>query len=225
MGDAGSIVRHRQVDWRVVKRTQTKIHRAEQPFEIVLLKSLLPTVESGAGVPMYDVELLIIQGPEIRYDYVENGSEPGRFYMDDLLEVRDVTGDGAPEIRFHSSVQGASGFVEPEHIISYDYISYKKGLFTDISPEIFHNSTQHGLRWLVLRDKTLAIVAVKQWSDTVPEELRCHSCASWYAYTAFQWNPQLKQFVERGTFNGTKAHFDRLSALDSDWNLIQTHLW
>jgi hypothetical protein len=40
--------------------------------------------------------------------------------MDDYLEVTGVTGDGIPEVLFHSGFKGASDSVMIEHILLYD---------------------------------------------------------------------------------------------------------
>src|SRR3954465_5806562 len=97
-----------QTRWELVKRISGR-------FEVLLLKSHEATGSSGLGDPMYDVDVLVRQGGAVVYEYRTpphgpDSAEPG-YFVDDVLEVRDVTGDGVPEVVFHTGFQGVSDSV------------------------------------------------------------------------------------------------------------------
>ncbi len=174
---------------------------------------------------MSDVELLIVQGGKIIYDYVKEGVKvpkdnipPLSFYMDAYLEIKDLTHDGIPEALFHSGFEGASSWVTLEHILLYDKA---KSSFADVAPESFYNSGRHGLRWLGLAGRTFAVVANENWPPTVPLESRCHYCPSPFRYDVYQWSGRKAAFEIYRHLIGKKPYSEASQALDGDWALIQ----
>jgi hypothetical protein len=66
-------------------------------FDVRLLKSLDQTGGSGAGDPMYDVALLMEDGDKVVYRRPR--AVDAGFYMDNELEIKDVTEEGIMRTR------------------------------------------------------------------------------------------------------------------------------
>jgi hypothetical protein len=91
--------------WKLIKQLRVTFDAGEVPSDVTLLKSSRSTGTGGVGQPLSDVELLIVQGGKIIYDYVKEGVKvpkdnipPLSFYMDAYLEIKDLTHDGIPEV-------------------------------------------------------------------------------------------------------------------------------
>jgi len=176
---------------------------------------------------MNDVQLLILQGGKVIYDYVKAGVTPPekygtRSYMDDYLEIRDVTHDGVPEVLFHSGAEGASDWITTEHILVYETT---KASFTDVASEPFYNSGTHGLRWFALHGRAMVVIADRNWdATTIPLEDRCHYCPSPFQYDVYQWSRRKSSFVLQRHLYGKQSYSDASQALDGDWAFIQSKM-
>jgi hypothetical protein len=229
IGNLDSTLRYDDNQWRVVKQLTATFDTALGPSKLLLLESLQPTSTGGAGQPVNDVDLLIIQGGRIVYDYVKQRVKPPDesrfidtcFYMDDYLELKDVTDDGAAEVLFHSGFPGASDATTVEHVLLYDRV---KTTFIDVAPAIFSRSGTHGLRWLVLRGRTFAVIADRNWPPTTPVDDRCHYCESPFKYDAYRWSGSKKAFVVYRRLFGTKSYSEAGQALTGDLPFIQSRL-
>jgi hypothetical protein len=204
-----------QARWGLVKRVTGR-------FEVLLLKSRAATGSSGLGDPMYDVAVLVREGDAVVYEYQTpphgpDSVEPG-YFVDDFLELRDVTGDAVPEVLFHSGFEGVSDAVADEHVLHYDPAGHR---MTEIGRKEFGNSGTHGFRWLTVGKQVFAVVAVRNWPATVPEEDRCHYCESPFRYAIYQWSPAASAFTLRRQIDG-RGQFEMAGeALDAEWELIQ----
>ena len=171
---------------------------------------------------MFDVDVVVRQGRRVLYDYAEQRAGSGRndapYYMDDYLEVRDVTGDNMPEVLFHSGTVGASDSVAAEHILQYDQSTQS---VKDISRDVFYNSGTHGLRWLTQPEGSLVVIADRDWPASVPLLDRCHYCASPFQYDLYGWSARERAFVVRRHVYGKKSYEQAGAALTGDWDLIQ----
>jgi hypothetical protein len=221
----GSTVQYDGRKWTLVKRAKLTLEPDATPSNAVLLKSLESTDTGGAGQPLNDVNLLVLRDSRVVYDSMKQGVGPPdsdtRFYMDDNLEIGNVTNDSAPEVLFHSGYEGASDAATFERVIRYDK---SRDSFTDISPASFYNSGTHGLRWLSLKRQTVAVIADQKWSPRIPLEDRCHYCPSPFQYEAFRWSSEKGSFVAFRHLSGRKAYSDASEALIGDWTLIQSGL-
>ena len=220
----GSTIRYRNSQWKVVKQIRATFDVGAGPANVVLLRSSEPTGTSGAGHPMNDVGLLILQGGRVVYDYARNrvdgpGFSGSPFLMDDYLEIRDLSHDGTPQILFHSGYRGASDSVTFEHILLYNK---SKTSFADVAIEPFYNSGTHGLQWLTLEARTLVVIADRNWPPTVPLEYQCHYCGSPFKYDAYQWNNKTGAFEPYARLRGEKSYSEAGLALKGDWALIQS---
>jgi hypothetical protein len=225
-GNPGSTLQYHHREWRVIKRTKATFDAAAGPSELALLRSLKATGASGAGQPLSDVDLLILQSGRIIYDYLGDGlnsseSTGTRFYMDDYLETGDLANDRAPTVLFHSGTQGASDSVTQEHILRYDK---SKGSFMDVAPEEFYNSGTHGLRWFTLATGTFVVVSDRNWNPATPLEDRCHYCSSPFKYAAYQWSGKNGAFIVYRRFYGTESYSQADEALKGDRTLIESAL-
>jgi len=173
---AGSIIRYGGSQWKLIRQAKATFNPLPDPSDILLLESVKPTSSGGAGQPLSDIELLILYGGTVLYDYVKDEVRPPeyngtRFYMDDQLEIKDLGHVGVPEVLFHSGFAGASSSTTLEHILYYDKL---RNSFVDVASPSFYNSGRHGFRWLSLGARTFAITADENWPPTTPVEARCH---------------------------------------------------
>jgi hypothetical protein len=217
--EGGSALGYDQNRWKMIKQIRASFGGdTGLPSEVLLLKSVQPTGRGG-GQPLSDVDLLIMQRGRVIYDYAQEAKSPGsRFYMDDYLEIRDVTGDGIPEVLFHSGSKGYSDSATAEHILRYDT---SKASATDLAPVSFYNSGTHGLRWLVLADRAFVVIADRNWSPNAPLEDKCHYCPSPFKYNLYQWSSKEEDFVAYRQVYGEKLYQTADEALREDWALVQ----
>jgi len=212
--------------WTVVKRTPATFGDDVGTVTVVLLKSSKPTSTGGAEQPLSDVNLRILRGNKVIYDYVKVGVKPPdyndtQFYMDDYLDIRDVTGDGIPEVLFHSGYEGTSDSVTIEHILRYDK---PKASFSDIAPKAFAKSGTHGLRWLMLGGEPLVVIADRNWPASTRVEDRCHYCPGRFRYAVYHWNGERDAFVLCRCVYGRRPYTDAETAFRGDLKLIRSRL-
>lgn len=219
----GSIIQYDGRKWTLVKQVKLTLEPGATPSDVVLLKSLEPTDTGGVGQPLHDVDLLVLRKSTVVYDSMKQGVGPPdtRFYMDDNLEIRNVTNDTAPDVLFHSGYEGASDSAVFERVIRYDN---SRDSFTDISPASFYNSGTHGLRWFSLKGQTVAVIADRNWSPRIPLEDRCHYCPSPFQYEAFRWSSEKGSFTAFRHLSGRKPYSEAGEALSGDWALLQSGL-
>jgi len=207
--------------WKSVKEVKAALPCCGATATILLLVSQKTTGYGGAGQPMRDVDLIILVGGKTAYRFTnanppeKNGS---RYFLDDSLDIRDVTGDGVPEVLFHSGTQGASGFHEIEHILRYDQ---SRETYLDITTEPLHNASRHAVRWLTARKQEFAIVADENFKPSTPLTGRCHYCPSPFRYDVYVWSNQRNTFVVFRRVCGKASYTTPVEALTGDWPLIQ----
>src|SRR5579862_6219861 len=119
--------------WSVVQATSASFGKKHPDVWVQLLKSIVPVGKNVFGEPTYAVNVLVSDGESVIYSFVPVTIPPDPVqwyaeiakardrlnrmdYIDDQgltaapLEVRDVTGDGVPEIIFHAGAVGATDF-------------------------------------------------------------------------------------------------------------------
>jgi hypothetical protein len=220
--NAGSVIKYGNREWKPLKQV-TGAFGPGASFDIRLLESVDQTGGSGNGGPMDDVQIVIQEGGGVVYEFKKSAIARPRdaasgSYMDDELEIKDVPNDGIPELLFHSGFQGASDHQTFEHVLRYEKAHRS---FTDVAPASFYNSGTHGLRWLEMGRRTLAVIADRNWSPTVAVEYRCHICASPFQYNIYQWSDKTTSFVRIQHLHGQKSYDEAGEALNGDWALIQ----
>ena len=231
-GNIGSTLQYHHREWEVIKRTKATFDAASGPSELALLRSLKPTGASGAGQPLSDVELLILQNGKVIYDHSETvtesrakgnflGETARDFFIDDYLEIRDLTHDGPRAVLFHSGSVGASDWETVEHVVRWDK---SKGSFADVAPGEFFSSRIRGLRWFTLAGGTFVVISDRNWNPTTPIEDQCHVCPSPFVYDAYQWNSKEEAFIANRHFYGKQWYETGASALEGDEALIQSGL-
>jgi hypothetical protein len=223
---ARAIMQHAGRRWKLIRQVTATFDTHAGPASILLLESPEVTGEGGALQPLNDVDLLVIQAKKVVYDYVKSGVMPPdyngtRYYMDDGLEIRDVTGDSVPEILFHSGTEGASDHLVREHVLKYDRA---RASFTDVAPPPFYHSGTHGLMWLEVRGRGTAVIADRNWPRKTPADERCHYCESPFRYAAWRWDDGRRAFVAGRTVYGRKKYEEVSSALEDERPLIESAL-
>lgn len=180
--------------------------------KVLLLKSLEKTGESGTGDALYDVNLVIARNNTILYDYSrqrvkdERETDPNRYYIDNTLLVKDVTGDGSTEIIFHSGFMGASDWVTLEHVMRHDK---QMDGFADIRAENFYAALNHGIKWV----GTAPVVA-----EAIESGTYCHGCPKRFKYTIYQWSSNT--FVASKSIEGKKLYEGAEEAFQNDMGFI-----
>jgi hypothetical protein len=217
----GSTVQYANRLWNFRKRDHSMFGSKSVRSDVILLESVESTDSDGLGSPMYDVELLVSQENKVIFDYMARRRGHDDFKMDDYLELRDVTNDGVPEVIFHSGSQGASDSYTAEHVLLF---RRSTNSFSDISRSFFFNSGTHGLCWMTIAGRTVAVVADRNWSNSVPLEDRCHYCASPFRYDIYRWNVQSNSFSLERHLYGKKSYDDAGAALDGDRAFVEAAL-
>ncbi len=197
--------------WTLIKSVEGNY--GGDAVKILLLKSVQETGESGTGDPLYDVGLLIIKNNKVVYNYISQGVKPSKypgvnttkFYMDDALDMRDVTNDGMSEIIFHSGFMGASDWTTLEHILQY----HSDNSFSDIMAEEFYGSLNHGIAWV-----DNVPVVIKSIGDGA-----CHTCPRPFQYNIYTWSQNT--FVLSKTVEGKKSYGGASAALQNDLGIIR----
>lgn len=187
--EAAGLFNHK--DWSVAKALRVNLGGGTGKSLVVLLRSNKPRGASGVGDPMFGVDLLVVQAGKCEYRLSEQADRRGLF-IDDVLEARDVTGDGTPEILFHSGEKGASDWTTYQHVL---YRQPDDGYVWDIAPRSFYTSWRHTFRWLTSGSRTYALVADPIEPASTADEHMCHGCPKYYQYSAFSWVPSRKAFV------------------------------
>ena len=222
--DARSNVRYDWSSWTIVKQKTANFRAGSRPSaNVILLKSVNKTGDGGGGQPLNDVNLVIVQGGQLVYEYVKRGlqaskDDPTRFYVDDYLELRDVTGDGVPQVLFHTWFPGMSDHLMLEHVLRW---KDSDSAFTDIAPEPFSSSGTHGLRWFTFAGRPAVVVADRDWNPETPADERCHYCPSPFQYDVYQWSKRASAFIVYRHLEGEKAYTEAGEALTGDWAMIQ----
>ena len=211
-GRAARSVEYDSNRWTLIKRSTVSFVADSVPWQVLLLKSRKPTGSDGLGQPMNDVRILLFHDGKIFY------GRTLQFFMDDYLEIRDVTGEGGPEVLFHSGARGASDSSTLEHILRYD-----KGAdsVADVAPQEFFDSGTHGLRWLNLGGRAFLVIANRNWKATTPLEYRCHYCPSPFKYDIYLWNDEKSAFTVYRRLQGKKSYDEAFEALNGDWEFIR----
>jgi hypothetical protein len=224
-GPTGSTVSYHG-EWIVIQHTQATFDKIGL-VDVVLLRSEVVTGSTGLGEPMHDVRVVAASHGRVLANYgtpTPQGPEATRLpalYVDAYLDITDVTGDGIPEILFHSGSVGVSDSVTNEHILRYSAASNS---FTDISVDQFYRSGTHGLRWAEMAGRAILVLADRNWSPTTPLEERCHYCGSPFDYTIYEWNAGSNSWLKERKVSGTKSYGEANEALDGDWKLIMSQI-
>jgi hypothetical protein len=166
-----------------------------------LLRSTQARGTSGVDEPLHQVDLLIWQGGRVAWRFSDgvtmtrDSIEP-LFQTDDALEVRDVTGDGAPEVLFHSGFTGVSDFVRETHIA---HQSRQEGWWSDVRRRELVQSALGELEWRQIDGRSVVLVARPLLAATPDAVGFCHICPRYYEFLAFVWDARRDSLVLAAT--------------------------
>jgi len=175
--------------WEVVRTRAVGFGPSLPRAQVILLQSRWVT--GGVDSPLRDVNVVIAAGNHALYSFRTDAPRFDRqadlrFSVDDGVDVKDVTGDGVPEIIFGAGAVGTSGYAERYHIIHYDRA---RRAFRDVASEDLERGLLTSLRWLAIGDAHVALLAEARVAGN-----ECHLCAHFYKYRASCWSE------ERGGF-------------------------
>ena len=223
-------------EWMVVQAVPAQFDNGGIHASVQLLKTIRPTGEDGVGGPLYSVNLLITANGRLLYSFAPlaiperdvHRVEPV-YYLDRRgvergcpLEVRDVTGDGTPEILFCSGYGGASDWVTEIHVLKY--VRSDPSRFQDVRGTRFTESWWQRFRWLDRGGASLAIVAepIERSSDA---PVACHACPKLHRYAVYRWDEARGGFVLGQTIPSTGTlHRAGEDPFRTDWRYITSKL-
>jgi hypothetical protein len=200
--------------WELIKSTTVSVDAAVPSMRVMLLRSKAATGESGTSDPLYSVNLLITaQDDTILYQFAPSPPKPTKepartFFMDDRIEVRDVTNDNIPEVQFDSGCKGASKDAVSRHVIKYDAGRKAWGEVKTFGLG-FGSGGGSDIDWLDVDGAVLGIAArpVRFVED---DPFSCNVCPHYYEYRIYRWATEPSKpgngcFTLLGTINGEQA--------------------
>ncbi len=187
--------------WRVMRSTTASFGTGLDDVDVQLLRTIEQRIHGGTGSPLYSVvNLIVFTAGHLIYQFVPlNLSAPFEEphpligYTDDVLELRDVTGDHIPEIIFHAGDRSASGFMSDVHVLQYRPATHQ---FVDIRGPGFSESDWDHFRWFEFHGRSLAIVAdpIEPRLDLTWKGSPSNPSAKFHQYVVFGWNPKHQAF-------------------------------
>jgi hypothetical protein len=203
--------------WALVKRVSGRFGSDVGRADALLLCSKEVTGETGIGDGAHDVNLVMARGQEVLYRFK---SAPPRFAEDtemryctgSHLQVRDVTGDGVPEVEFEAGFQAASSDAANHHVIHYNA---RRRAFEDVSHPDFVSGSLTKFEWIDLEGTPVAVRATAICADD-----ESHYSPHFYAYTAYCWNAVQGRFVRMSYSEKSRDRYDDGGPLKAELELI-----
>ncbi len=225
--------RHRQQlydakQWTVIKSVSAHFGATLPKATVLLLRSVPVTGRDAVDRPLHSANLVVIANRQIVYAFppltvAPSDSTSPIFDIDDsrhaFLELEDVTGDGLPEIIFHSGWRAASDWENVVHILHF--VGSGPTRFRDIHREDFTDSWWHGVRFLKQDRRALAVVAEPVDPPVAPDDFVAHGQPRFHRYVVYRWDQKNQHFeLQQRIPESGKLHDSAGEALDEDWRLI-----
>jgi hypothetical protein len=203
--------------WTLVKRVSGSFGPGVGRADALLLCSKEVTGETGIGEGAYDVNLVIARGQEVLYRFK---SAPPRFAEDtemrycmgSHLQIRDVTGDGVPEVEFEAGFEAASSEAAYHHVIHYNA---RRRVFEDVSHADFDSGSLTRFEWIDLEGTPVAVKATAIWADG-----EAHYSPHFYEYAAYCWNATQGRFVRMPYSRKSRDPYDDGGPLKAELTLM-----
>lgn len=212
--------------WTVVKSATANFGEALPKARVLLLKSVEATGRSGIGEPLNAVNLVVASAGKVAYSFSPLVVPPQDhlrtdpvFQVDDVLDLRDLTGDRIPEIVFHAGFLGASDEDIEVHVLQF--AKHSPVPFRDIRADTFVDSWWTGVRFLDLDGSGFAVVAEPVDPPVAPGDFVAHGQPRFHRYLVYRWNRKNGRFELRQTIPETRhLHESAWAGLQSDWSYI-----
>jgi hypothetical protein len=225
-------------EWAVLKTIPVNLGGHITNATAILLRSVKSKGESGTGTPLF-ADMLILSGGKFVYQFHQPGI-CSEFFIDDTLEAKDVTGDGIPEVLFHSGSVGASDFSTYEHVIYHapdEPLDEGSAPFPALYPRIdwvvdvaayaavpFVRTRRQTFRWLDFRGVTLALIANPLLPASGDDPHSCHACPRFYQYLVFRWENDKRSFVLSRSIQSQRVFEEETDPLQTDLPFILERL-
>jgi hypothetical protein len=206
--------------WELRKGAEAELGGRIGRVRIVLLRSRKPEGETGMGDPAYAVGVVVANSSKVVYAF-EPANRENDMFVEDLLELRDVTGDGTPEVIFSSGQDGVSDFVHKLHVL---YASPREDTLWDVAPAQFERSWRQTFCWASAKGRAIALVAQPLFPAGVEDPHFCHGCPHFYQYLAFGWRADRGAFVLLKVLQSDRDFSDDENPLEEDWSYIERGL-
>ena len=222
--------------WTVMQTARVQFDNDETPALVRLLKAVRPAGEDGIGRPLYSANLLITVNGRVLYSFappVVPKREVHRvdpvYYLEGRgvqagcpFAVRDVTGNGTPEILFCTGYAGASDWVVKIHVLRY--VRNDPNHFRDVRESRFAESWWQKFRWVNRGSHSLAIVA-EPIEGSGDSAAACHACPKLHRYDVYRWDEARASFVLSQTIPSTgMSHRADEDPMRTDWPYIISNL-
>ena len=188
--------------WELLKKQElspAEFGLKSSNLQLFIYRSIKQTGATGAEAPLYDLDLAMKTNDSVLYQFSKTvnsdkfngyGYKDARYFVDDGFKIQDIDQDGFSDIVFESQpTGGASSFKIYEHVISY-----KSGVFKDISSGELYKSEVDYFNWLFLNGENYGIMAMVA-DDPEGGKLKCHFCESLYDYKIYGWDKENDSFV------------------------------
>jgi hypothetical protein len=216
--------------WTVTKSVSAHFGTTLPKATVLLLRSVPVTGRDGVDRPLHSANLVVIANREIVYAFAPltvgaPDSTSPIFDIDDLnpqhafLELEDVTGDGLPEIIFHSGWRAASDWENVVHVLQF--VGSGPTRFRDIRREDFTDSWWHGVRFLKQDTRALAVVAEPVDPPVAPDDFVAHGQPRFHRYSVYRWDQKNQRFeLQQRIPESRTLHDSAGEGLDGDWRHI-----
>ncbi len=186
----------------------------------ILLRSRKPQGESGTGLPLYAVDLVIANAGKKLYRFTDLANA-SQLFIDDELGVRNLDGHGTSAVLFHSGEVGVSDWWSAMHLV---VLPAGESSAWDVAPADFGNSWRHKLRWITLKGLPAVLVAKPVSPAGLEDAHRCHSCPKFYQYFVYQWSPGRAAFLVSRVIQSARDIDADTDPLEADGKFIEAAL-
>jgi len=246
----GGAPRFDPAEWEL-KRTAAANFGPQLPQATVsLFKSRKQYGEDGSGEPLYAANLVVSAGDKVLYEFAKASgrkpevlperrtrvkapgqtprplffkADPDVYYMDDVLALVDVTGDGVPEIVFRTGWSAADNYSEEIHFLQLVGTQANPG-FRDIQLPGFVEDQWQRVAWLTYAGHPLVIVAEQQEPEFKSLEEWCYQCGRYHRYRVYEWDRAERRMVLRATIPNTHTVHDVEDPFQEERSYILAHL-
>lgn len=184
--------------WQVCATSPVRFGTDMPHAVAILLRCTKPQGESGAGEPLFGVDLVIANEGKKVYRFTDF-ADKWRFFIDDDLRVQNLAVHGANAVLFHSGEVGVSDQWSAMHVV---FLPAGELFASDVAVTDFGNSWRHRTRWITIKGVPAVLVAKPIEPAGANDPHMCHSCPKFYQYFVYQWAPSRSSFIVTRVLGG-----------------------
>ncbi len=237
VGVAFSVQPSERVDpaqWTTQKSVTANFAPALWNATVSLLASRQPT-SKDAFESIYTANVIVSIGSKVIYEFSRKplvsqwnpsiGQRANTYYLDDVLELIDLTGDGVPEIVFHTGWTAADNYFEALHVLHFVGLRAGRAVFQDIRTPDFEESEWDRVAWLTYAGHRLIIAAQAEEPPEAKEPGEwCEQCGRYHRYRVYEWDNSRRRMTLRVTIPPTHKLQGEADFFQEDRTYILEHL-